>query len=155
MTAAFEARLDFRDEAALVRLARDFVARTLQQWELHALVDDAVLVASELSSNAVLHARTEISLSLRSDGVAWVRIELRDHNSRMPTQTARPDEGTSGRGLTIVERLADSWGVVLDTGGKTVWAEVGHRGATGPDLERADGGAPGGRTRAPHRLRAV
>ncbi len=133
MTAALEVCLDFESDPALVRPARSFVARTLRQWELDAFVDDAQLVVSELSSNAVLHARTEIRLTLRSDGVGWVRIEVQDHNSRMPTQLACPEDATSGRGLAMVEHVAASWGVARDGDGKTVWAELGERKATDPD----------------------
>lgn len=132
MSAELEACLDFESEAALVRGARSFVARTLREWELGTFVDDALLVASELASNAVLHACTEVHLTLRSDGAAWVRIAVRDHDSRMPIQLACPSDATSGRGLAIVERLAVSWGVARNGDGKTVWAELGDRATTDP-----------------------
>lgn len=140
MTAVLEVCLDFESDPALVRLARSFVARTLRQWELDAFVNDAQLVASELASNAVLHARTEIRLTLRSDGAAWVRIEVEDHNSRMPSQLACPTDATSGRGLAMVERLATSWGVARDGDGKTVWAELGDRGTTDPEPDCDEAG---------------
>lgn len=133
MTAALEMCLDFESDPALVRLVRSFVARTLRQWELDTLVNDAQLLASELASNAVLHARTEIRLTLRSDGAGWLRVEVQDHNSRMPTQLAFTDDATSGRGLAIVERVAASWGVARDGDGKTVWAELGELATTDPE----------------------
>ena len=60
VTTEFEACLDFESDPALVHLTRSFVARALRQWDLDAMVDDVKLVVSELASNAVLHARTEI-----------------------------------------------------------------------------------------------
>lgn len=132
MTTEFEACLDFESDPALVHLTRRFVAGALRQWDLDTMVNDVQLVVSELASNAVLHARTEIRLTLRSDGVAWVRIEVQDHNSQMPTQQACPDDATTGRGLAMVERVVASWGVARDGDGKTVWAELGHRKTTDP-----------------------
>ena len=133
MSDELEVCLDFESEPALVRRARRFVSRTLREWELEHFVNDAQLVVSELGSNAVLHARTEIRLTLRSDGAGWVRIEVQDHNSRMPTQLACPTDATSGRGLAIVEAVATSWGVARDGDGKTVWAELGNRSTTAPE----------------------
>src|SRR5687767_7941788 len=78
VTAGFEEWLYFDSDPAHVRLARSFVARTLQEWKLGTLVDDAQLVVSELASNAVLHSGSEIRVTLCSDGKLWVRIELRD-----------------------------------------------------------------------------
>lgn len=138
MTAELEDCLSFESDPAHVRIARSFVARTLHGWELDAFIPDAQLVASELASNAVLHARTEIRLTLRSDGRHWVRIELQDQNSRLPAQVACPVDATSGRGLAMVEALATSWGVAGEGGGKTVWAELGApgNGAIEPGLHR-------------------
>lgn len=86
------------------------------KWELDDFVADAQLVATELASNAVLHARTEIRLTLRFDGRRWIRIELQDQNSRLPTQVACPEDATRGRGLAMVEALATVWGVVPEGG---------------------------------------
>lgn len=135
VTAALEQSLHFESNPAHVRLARSFVARTLREWKLGALVDDAQLVVSELASNAVLHARSEVRVTLRSDGEFWVRIELRDDNPRLPVPVAFSHDGTSGRGLSMVDALSTSWGVGRQGGGKTVWAElaVGDARASVPD----------------------
>ena len=124
-----------------MRLARTFVARTLRKWKLGALVDDAQVVVSELASNAVVHSRSQIRVTLRSDGKFWVRIELRDDNPRLPVPVAFSPDATSGRGLSMVDALATSWGVGRQGGGKTVWAElaVGDARASVPDcLEARD-----------------
>ena len=124
MAAELEACLDFDSHPAHVRLARYFVAQTLRGWSLDDVVGDAQLVVSELASNAVLHARAEVRLTLRSDGKSWVRIELRDDNPRLPALVTFSDDATSGRGLSMVDALSTSWGVDRLGGGKTVWAEL-------------------------------
>ncbi len=145
MTAELEACLDFDCDPAHVRLARDFVAQTLREWSLDDLVGDTQLVVSELASNAVLHSRTEVRLTLRSDGKLWVRIELRDENPRLPVPVAFSEDATSGRGLAMVDALAMSWGVGREEGGKTVWAEIGTQDARVAEtdcLEVGDVGSP-------------
>lgn len=146
VTAVLEQSLDFESDPAHVRLSRSFVARTLREWNLGALVDDAQLIVSELASNAVLHSGSGVRVTLRSDGKFWVRIELRDDNPRLPAPVAFSHDATCGRGLSIVDALSTSWGVGRQGGGKTVWAElaVGGARASVPDClgERDQVGSP-------------
>lgn len=123
-----EACLEIESEPELVAAARAFVAQTLIEWEQETFVPDALLIASELVSNAVLHARTAIRLTLRSDGLQWLRLEVSDQNTRLPLFAACPEDATSGRGLALVEGVSVTWGVVREDDGKTVWAELGARG---------------------------
>ncbi|OKJ34944.1 hypothetical protein AMK24_21375 [Streptomyces sp. CB02366] len=91
---------------------------------------DAVLLISELTTNAVLHTGTGqvlCGLTLTGDGKR-LRIELHDEDSapvRPPEREAGPDD-ESGRGLLLVRQLAESWGSTRSTraGGKVVWAEL-------------------------------
>jgi len=124
VAAGLEACLDFDSHPVHVRLARDFVAQTLRGWSLDDIVADAQLVVSELASNAVLHARTGVRLTLHSDGKFRVRIELRDDSPRPPAPVAFSDDATSGRGLSMVNALSTSWGFGRQGSGKTVWAEL-------------------------------
>ena len=121
-----EARIELESDPALVRIARDFVDETVTEWELDRVRDEARLVAGELVANAVLHARTAFRLTLRSDGFRFLRIEVRDDNSRMPTPAGSPEDAPSGRGLAVVSALASSWGSQKDGHGKVVWAEIGR-----------------------------
>jgi anti-sigma regulatory factor (Ser/Thr protein kinase) len=82
---------------------------------------DARLVVSELVTNAVLHARTPIELTLViREGV--LRIEVTDLGVDRPQRWARDE--SSGRGLPIVEAVGRAWGVIDLGSSKTVWCEV-------------------------------
>jgi len=102
-----------------VAAARRFVRRTLSDWDMEQVVDDAMLATSELATNAVTYAGTsfEVSCTLEEEGV---RIEVLDrHPAR---QIAMPSlEATSGRGLPSIDRLAASWGVTYNGLTKGVW----------------------------------
>lgn len=82
--------------------------------------DDARLVVSELVTNAVVHARTRIDLTIVVRDAA-VRIEVTDFDVDRP-KIWTGDEG--GRGIPIVEALGRAWGVVDMGSGKTVWCEL-------------------------------
>ena len=84
--------------------------------------DIVELLVSELVTNAVLHAHTEIELTVRDLGDC-IRVEVSDDSPRLPE--LHPAGLTeSGRGLQIVDALASRWGTEGRTGGKTVWFEV-------------------------------
>lgn len=113
--------LELPGEATSVAAARRFVADQLVGQCLPALVDDVMLVVSELATNAVVHAASAFDVTVRSVG-RRVIIEIRDDSQLGPVRSNQP-MGTHGRGIAIVIALSREWGVVLDTnGGKTVWA---------------------------------
>jgi two-component sensor histidine kinase len=94
-------------------------------WGLtHGAVEDVVMVANELVSNAIEHARTSVLvvLGVGADGVSiWVR----DQSRRLPVLHPATQHSTRGWGLRMVDALA-SWGWTSHTDGKTVWACVPH-----------------------------
>lgn len=110
-------------EAKNVREARRFVERTLLEWSLPGLVDLTTLLASELVTNAILHAHSgvDLTLELTEDRV---RVEVHDHGGGQPVHRDTPVEATSGRGLGLVDRLSVNWGVIGDGLGKSVWFEL-------------------------------
>lgn len=120
-----QACLDLEPDPAQVSVVRAWARRTLVEWELPALADAAVLVVSELATNAVLHARTPFRVTLSAGGSSGVRVEVFDDNPRPPVRAADNEGATSGRGLQVIVGLASSWGTSSDDSGKTVWAEVG------------------------------
>ena len=103
------------------RNARNFVTRTLLDWGLGRVISSASLVVSELVTNSMIHAGTDIALS-----VAWnagaLRLTVRDNSPGLPHQRySTPD--LHGRGLTIVAGLSRAFGVLPTAdGGKVVWA---------------------------------
>jgi anti-anti-sigma regulatory factor len=104
-------------------LARSAVAEFCQGLGLRDH-DAAQLVASELVTNAVIHARTTIDLTLRFLSPV-LHIAVRDRAGGMPRLTGIVDESAeSGRGLVLVDALAARWGSLLPHGGKVVWAQV-------------------------------
>lgn len=126
MPEVLEACIELESDPALVGVARHFVDQTVVEWELDPIREDARLIATELVSNAVLHARTEFRLTLKSNGFDFLRIEVRDENTRMPSPAGTPQDATSGRGLEVVTAIAASWGTQRDGDGKVVWAEIGQ-----------------------------
>jgi anti-sigma regulatory factor (Ser/Thr protein kinase) len=119
-----EIRLPSRPESAATarRLAQSVV---LRQWGLSAqFAEYAVLLVSELVGNAVRHtgARCFGLRMLRRRG--WVRIEVRDPSRGLPCLMPVHEMDTSGRGLMLVDKLADRWGVDLLPRGKTTWFEM-------------------------------
>jgi len=101
------------------------VATTLQAWGRGEDLGDVLLVVSELVTNAVVHAvgtAVDLTVSL-VDGV--VRIEVVDRSTVMPERQALNHDGTNGRGLLLIDAVAETWGAELSPTGKRVWAEVG------------------------------
>jgi anti-sigma regulatory factor (Ser/Thr protein kinase) len=113
------------------RMARQFVARTLEAWELHRMTDDAVFVTSELVTNVVVHASGSPVLDVRAVN-GRIRIEVRDLSPAMPVR--RTGGATGGWGLAAVEDLSANWGAHREGSGKVVWSELE---ATADDADRA------------------
>ena len=105
------------------RAARRFVADALSSWHGEHWEAAAALLVTELVTNAVLHARTPITVQLVQAG-ARLRIEVSDGSPRRPAPRAYDVDATTGRGLALVERLGSRWGVELKAQGKTVWVEL-------------------------------
>ncbi|NGO76704.1 ATP-binding protein [Streptomyces sp. YC504] len=97
----------------------------LRHWGLSPQVAEAVvLLVSELVGNAVRHtgARVFGLRMLRRRG--WIRIEVRDPSRGLPCLMPVHEMDTSGRGLFLVDKLSDRWGVDLLPRGKTTWFEM-------------------------------
>jgi anti-sigma regulatory factor (Ser/Thr protein kinase) len=106
------------------RRARQFVDEVLHRWQRDGAIDRVALIASELVTNAVRHARTEITIELTAEDAA-IHVEVFDRGAGKPTFRDIVDpEQPGGLGLPIVEALASSWGMRPREDGKGVWAEV-------------------------------
>lgn len=133
-------------ELLSVSHARSKLAQLVGEWQCpHELRHDAGLVLSELMSNGVLHARTELEVTLSRLDDGGIRIEVRDASGapvipplghpEVATNLLdeHPDEwddemlaipAATGRGLAMVGALSRSWGWFPEGGGKVVWAEL-------------------------------
>jgi phosphoserine phosphatase RsbU/P len=105
--------------------ARSFAQRHLDGAGKQSITDVGLLLVSELATNALRHAGTafEVVISLTAAGV---RICVGDDNPRRPQDpVVLPDsDAEGGRGLVLVDELADRWGVEGDPPGKVVWFEL-------------------------------
>lgn len=109
------------------RRARFAVLAWLHKWEMDQMADKMELLVSEVVTNALIHAATDVHVCVR--GYAdCVRVEVRDSDVHPARPGASPlqdgDLAESGRGLLIVDALADRWGNSPSGRGKTVWFEV-------------------------------
>lgn len=107
--------------------ARDWVRRSGCAEHSLAVLDDALLLISELVTNAVLHGGPPIVLSVDCDG-AGLHVRVRDGSTAAPEPRAAPEDALDGRGMTLVELLTSTWGVapVADVYGvgKEVWFQL-------------------------------
>lgn len=132
-----------RRDLRAVREARGFVHGCLCDWGLADLSDDLELITSELVTNALIHAGSDVDVRLRAFGDR-VRLEVRDSDSDPPVPTAYSltEEGSAraehGRGLVLVDALAHTWNTSPSGRGKTVWLEMdapGGRATARPTVE--------------------
>jgi GAF domain-containing protein/anti-sigma regulatory factor (Ser/Thr protein kinase) len=122
----------YQPEPVAAAAARRFVRDTLRSWPLtgrpsrrETLIDDAVLLTSELVTNAVVHAGTCVHVTCRLLA-GTVEIAVLDERPAQvipdrPQPPADPAERTSGRGLQLPSELASAWGVTYAQAAKAVW----------------------------------
>jgi hypothetical protein len=116
-------------EPGSAAMARAFVVQHLVEHRLLYLVDDVRMVASELATNAVLHARTGFTVTLEGRA-RTVLLTVRDGSptAPQPSGAAQHVLSTSGRGLVIVGVISERWGVTEWEGDtKSVWASFDIR----------------------------
>ncbi|MFD3618179.1 SpoIIE family protein phosphatase [Streptomyces sp. NPDC058676] len=131
--------------------ARALLRAALAEWAERALpgtehltdllAGDALVVVSELVTNAVVHAGTDVELDCRLEPeTGALVVEVLDHHpSRAPRDAAEPSYETPeyGRGLRLVAALSESWGITYRTGAKTVWARLPAQGESAADAREA------------------
>ncbi|MEN3584252.1 MULTISPECIES: SpoIIE family protein phosphatase [unclassified Streptomyces] len=112
------------DPAALIE-ARHMIRAAVRTWGVEEQADAVELVADELVTNALMHTEGSAVVTLRVlPGVERrLRVEVEDSSSALPRRRETGESGVSGRGLLLVDTLADVWGVEARGGGKCVWSE--------------------------------
>lgn len=119
------ATVDLSQEPASVGQARRFTREWLERWGADALIENSVLVVSELVTNAITHAGSVCRVVLRrSAGSGSVRIEVTDFGAGSPEPQPPSPVRPNGRGLLIVSSVAAAWGIDPSVDGKVVWAEI-------------------------------
>ncbi|MGW2700259.1 SpoIIE family protein phosphatase [Streptomyces sp. NPDC001340] len=108
-----------------VRHARRFTRRTLRTWGVPSdTMDTALLVVSELVTNALVHTDGQVRLDLSLVNHR-LRLAVADTSPRSPVKNTNVGwEATGGRGILLVEAVSEAWGTVPVSGGKQVWADV-------------------------------
>ena len=115
-------RQAFAPVAESVRAARDLVAHACLDWGCGAQADAAMLVASELVTNALIHAGTGPEMFMARSG-SRLRLAVRDGNARRPQPRKVGPSSPNGRGMLLVAAMSRAWGVLPTTAdGKVVWA---------------------------------
>ncbi|MFI9261444.1 ATP-binding protein [Streptomyces sioyaensis] len=117
----------FRVRARAISAVRRHAAATLTEWKLGGLIEDGILITSELATNAVLHAKGTgdyFELALRRPNGVLVLEVADSYQWRMPELHKPAPDDLSGRGLFLVDALSENWGVRPRNPGKTVWAHL-------------------------------
>jgi anti-sigma regulatory factor (Ser/Thr protein kinase) len=114
----------FVPTAEAIAAARAFVAEALRTWgAMPPLIDDAMLMTSEMATNALVHAHSPFRISVaRTGGV--ISFAVQDATSRTPQKRKVDAHSAMGRGMGIVDALSSRWGCDVLPTGKVVWAEL-------------------------------
>jgi PAS domain S-box-containing protein len=127
---------------ASVARAREVVRLMLEAHGRDDLVDTAVLLVSEVVTNALLHAGSEIHLVADLDDTG-LRVAVGDGSPHLPSRRRYAATAGTGRGLLMLESMVDDWGVTPQPEGKIVWFRLSGRDDDQPDGPRPDrAGAP-------------
>ncbi len=123
MVREFEDAASWEATPATPARARVFVERLVRQCSRPELIPTATLLTSEMVTNAVVHVGgiVDLRVSCRLDRV---RVEVRDTSGRLPVTGDPAHATTSGRGLHLLDALADAWGSGRDGAGKVMWFEL-------------------------------
>jgi anti-sigma regulatory factor (Ser/Thr protein kinase) len=123
--AGYTAHLDLPPVMESVPLARHVTLDVLRTWRAPHDLDDAALLVSELISNVVDHAHSEVVLTLEVTLAGdSLHISVADGSSIRPVVRELREDRPRGRGLQLVEAIAERWGVEDHHGGKRVWFEL-------------------------------
>lgn len=140
-----QVQLEIRPDPAEVGRARKWVRSRLAGSGIgddEPLAETVILLVSELVTNAVVHtgcpAVLRLSLPSGTAESATVRLEVADGSARAPVPRCVDGEETGGRGLALVDCLADRWGWSPEGTGKRIWCEL-DRCAGRPDTATAFG----------------
>jgi PAS domain S-box-containing protein len=129
-TKGVQQRATLAPAAESARTARRLVADVLVSVGGDELIDTAALLTSELVTNGIVHAHTDLQIVVEATAT-WVRVEVVDGNPQLPSRREYDESAVTGRGMEMVELLADDFGVEpLADEGKRVWFRLGENPGT-------------------------
>ncbi|MFJ5560503.1 ATP-binding protein [Streptomyces sp. NPDC093250] len=142
-------QLEIRPDPAEVGRARRWARSRLAGSGIgvdEPLAETLILLVSELVTNAVVHTGRPAVLRLSLPGAeaaeeAIVRVEVADRSDRAPVPRCVDGESTGGRGLALVDGLADRWGWSAEGAGKRIWCELDRCAAESEAAPAPGGGA--------------
>ncbi|MGW1408151.1 ATP-binding SpoIIE family protein phosphatase [Streptomyces sp. NPDC002403] len=133
--------------------ARQQLRDLLHDWADPEQVDAAVLMISEMATNVLVHTDGDalmLAQATGEQGERLLRVEVSDGSDELPHKRRPGEMASSGRGLVLMEMLADAWGVDPRGAGKSIWFELNESGTKGPEEsegargpERAEAGTEG------------
>jgi anti-sigma regulatory factor (Ser/Thr protein kinase) len=110
--------------------ARRFLKTAACPEHHSALLDDAMVLVSELVTNSVLHGGPPLAVAVECDGT-FLQVRVCDGSRTLPAPRAAGQGDENGRGLALVATMSDDWGVEPDADGKLVWFVL-HGGTPAP-----------------------
>jgi len=122
---SYTAHVDLPPVMWSVPLARHVTLEVLRGWQSPHDFDDVALLVSELVSNVVDHADSEVVLTLEITLAGdSLNVSVADGSAIRPVVRELREDSPRGRGLQLVEAIAERWGVEDHHGGKRVWFEL-------------------------------
>jgi DNA-binding NarL/FixJ family response regulator len=118
-----EATTSLAADLRSARAARRFLDEVIELWDCGTEVDAVRLAVTELVGNAVVHAQSEVDVSVALIPTG-LRVTVTDHSAILPEIRHVPPDAESGRGLALLDALVSRWGVDERPMGKAVWFEV-------------------------------
>jgi serine phosphatase RsbU (regulator of sigma subunit)/anti-sigma regulatory factor (Ser/Thr protein kinase) len=114
-----------QNDPEALRSARHMIRAAVRAWGARQRSDEIELAADEMITNALMHTDGGAIVTIRvlSGPERRLRVEVEDRSSALPRRRDAGESGVSGRGLMLVDRLAEAWGVESRGSGKCVWCE--------------------------------
>ncbi|MFD4176830.1 SpoIIE family protein phosphatase [Streptomyces anulatus] len=114
-----------QNDPEALRSSRHMIRAAVRAWGAKDRADEIELAADELITNALMHTDGGAVVTIRvlAGSERRLRVDVEDRSSALPRRRDAGESGVSGRGLMLVDRLADVWGVESRGSGKCVWCE--------------------------------
>ena len=132
--------LELEPALGAARRSRELITEACGRWDRPELAGPACIVVTELVNNVVVHARTPMVVLVAAHG-GGMSVAVRDYSPVEPVYSGSPVPVTSygGRGMLLIDSVADRWGCLPVSDGKVVWALLAGEEAGTPPRRKANG----------------